>query len=98
LTRNLDDENFQIEGDGDYRSWQLPDINDDYDENTGIERNPGLEPMTPMDEDYDDMLIGERPEANDEEAMDKYLNAELIFDVGMNNERWGQVIKKGKRT
>jgi hypothetical protein len=59
LMQNLDDENFQIEGDGDYRSWQLPDINDDYDENTGVEHNPGLEPLSPTDEDYDDMLIGE---------------------------------------
>ena len=41
LTRNLDDESFQIEGDGDYRSWQLPDINDNYNENTDVERNPG---------------------------------------------------------
>jgi hypothetical protein len=31
LTRNLDDENFQIEGDREYRSWHHPDINDDYD-------------------------------------------------------------------
>ena len=57
LMQNLDGENFQIEGDGDYRSWQLPDINNDYNKNTGVESNPGLEPMTPTDEDYDDMLI-----------------------------------------
>jgi hypothetical protein len=49
--------------------------------------------LTPTGEDYDDMLIGEQLEANDEEAMDKYLNAELIFDVGMNNKREGGVIK-----
>jgi hypothetical protein len=73
LTQNLNEENFQIEGDGDYRSCQLLDINDDYNENTGIECNPGLEPLTPMDEDYDDMLIGEQLEADDEEAVDKYL-------------------------
>jgi hypothetical protein len=46
-----------------------------------------------MDEDYNDMLIGEQLEADNKEAEDKYLNAELIFDVGTNNERRGQVIK-----
>jgi hypothetical protein len=81
---------------GDYRSWQLPDINDDYDKNTGVEHNPGLEPLTPMDKDYNDMLIGEQLEADNKEAEDKYLNAELIFDVGTNNERRGQVIKRAR--
>ena len=30
--------------------------------------------------------------------MDKYLNAELIFDVGTNNERKGRIFKRAKGT
>ena len=39
------------------------------------------------------MITGERPEADDEEAVDKYLNVELILDVGSSDERRGHVTK-----
>jgi hypothetical protein len=42
------------------------------------------------------MLTGDRPEADDGEAVDKYLNAELIFNVGTNDERRGRVIKRAR--
>jgi hypothetical protein len=32
------------------------------------------------------MLIEERPEEDDEEAVDKYLNVELIMNAGTNDE------------
>ena len=34
----------------------------------------------------------------DNELLDKYLNAELIFDVGTGNERKGRVVKRAKGT
>ena len=40
------------------------------------------------------MLAEGRPEADDEEAVDKYLNAELFLDLGTNNERRGRVCKR----
>jgi hypothetical protein len=33
------------------------------------------------------MVTPERPEDDDEEAIDKYLNVELIMNTGTNNER-----------
>ena len=33
------------------------------------------------------MITREQPEADDEEAVDKYLHLELILDVGLANER-----------
>ena len=52
------------------------------------------------DEDYDDMNVPEAMEADDldDEITDKYLNAELIFDVGTGSERKGRVVKRAKGT
>ena len=47
------------------------------------------EDQMPSHEDYGDMHVDERPEDDDEEAMDKYLNVELIMNVGTNDERRG---------
>jgi hypothetical protein len=48
--------------------------------------NPGVVRMIDADipsaEDYGDMLVEERPEEDDEEAVDKYLNVELIMNAG----------------
>jgi hypothetical protein len=44
---------------------------------------------TPSEEEYDDMIVEERPEANDEEAVDKYLNMELRMGARTDEERWG---------
>jgi hypothetical protein len=42
------------------------------------------------------MIVVEHPEADDEEAVDRYLNMELMMGAGMDEERWGQVIKYAK--
>ena len=42
------------------------------------------------------MLRGERPEDDDEEAIDRYLNMELIMDIGTSGERRGRVIKRSR--
>lgn len=50
--------------------------------------------------DYDDMDVPKAIEADDidDEIMDKYMNAELIFDVGTRSERKGRVVKRAKGT
>ena len=52
------------------------------------------------EEGYNDMNVPEAIEADDmdDEFMDKYLNAELIFDVGTGSERKGRVVKRAKGT
>jgi hypothetical protein len=40
------------------------------------------------------MHTDERPEDNDEEAVDNYLNVELIMNMGTNDERRGCVVKR----
>jgi hypothetical protein len=40
------------------------------------------------------MLIDDRPEEDDEEAMDKYLNVELVMNAGTNDEQFGHVLKR----
>ena len=40
------------------------------------------------------MITGEKPEADDEEVVDKYLNVELILDVGLASERQGRGDKR----
>jgi hypothetical protein len=41
-------------------------------------------------------MLEECPEADDEEALDKYLNMELRMGTGMDDETWGWVIKHAK--
>ncbi len=55
---------------------------------------------TPTEEEYGDMLTMGTLEADDvnDETLDKYLNAELIFDMGTGAERRGHVIKRAKVT
>jgi len=86
----LSDENYVIEGDGNFDSMYLDDIDDD-DNNAGVAANHGI---TPTEEEYRDKLAEEQPVADDEEAVDKYLNAELCLDLGTNNERCGRVCKR----
>ena len=47
-----------------------------------------------------DMALPETPEADDvdDDLLDKYLNTELIFDVGTGHERKGCVVKRAKGT
>jgi hypothetical protein len=62
------------------------------DEGIGTMMEDGI---TPMEEEYG-MIVEERPKANDEEALDKYLNTELRMGAGTDDERWGRVIKHAK--
>jgi hypothetical protein len=45
--------------------------------------------ITLTEQEYDGMIVEERPEADDEEALDKYLNMELRMGAGTDDERWG---------
>ena len=42
------------------------------------------------------MLTNNRPEADDEEAIDNYLTYELIMHVNSGNERKGRVTKRSR--
>ena len=42
---------------------------------------------------YDDMHTDDRPDDDDEEAIDKYLNVELIMDIGTNDKQCGRIVK-----
>jgi hypothetical protein len=68
----------------------LEDLDDD---STGAIVEDGI---TPMEEEYDGMIVEEHPEADDEEAVERYLNMELRMGAGTDDERWGQVIKRAK--
>jgi hypothetical protein len=52
--------------------------------------------VTPTVEEYDDMVFEERPEDDDEEAIDKYLNMELILGAGTDDQRRGRVVKRAR--
>ena len=82
LEESLDDANFVIEGEGEFESMYLDDIEED--------ENPGVayasDANTPSDDDYGDMVIAKWPEEDEEEAIDNYLNVELIMNTGPNNE------------
>jgi hypothetical protein len=64
------------------------------------DKNPGVAHMDNIDmpdpEDYGDMNTKDQPEEDDEEAIDKYLNVELIMNMGTNDERCGCVIKRSR--
>jgi hypothetical protein len=93
LTERLDDTNFQVDGAGEFQSMYLVDIEDLLNDNAGVRHE---EDTTPNADEYGDMIVEERPDDDDEEAIDKYLNAELILDVGTNNERRGRVVKRSR--
>ena len=92
LDKRLDDTNFIVDGFAGFDSAYLNDVNDDH-ENQGVVSDQGI---TPTDEDYGDMITGERTEADDEDAVDKYLDVELTLDDGSANERRGCVTKKSR--
>ena len=71
----------------------LEDI-DDLVNIRGVQNNDGAIPSV---EKYGNMIQPELIEGEEvEEAIDKYLTAELILDVGTNNERRGRVVKRAK--
>ncbi len=86
LGERLSDQNFMADpADGFY-------IQDKPDEvPNGIART---------EEDYGDMTTPDTLDADDsnDDIIDKYLNAELIFDVGTGSERRGRVVKSAKGT
>jgi hypothetical protein len=61
----------------------LEDLDDD---GTGAMVEDGI---TPMEAEYDGMIVEEHPEANDKEGVDRYLNIELRMGAGADDERWG---------
>jgi hypothetical protein len=52
------------------------------------------------EEDYGDMIIPDTLDADDinDDVIDKYSNAELIFDVGTGSERRGRTVERAKGT
>ena len=89
LEEQLDNTRFMVDGLVGLDSACLDYIKDNQ-EKPGVVSDQGI---TPIDEDYGDMITGERPEADDEEAVDKYLNVELILDVSSVNEWQGHVVE-----
>jgi hypothetical protein len=62
---------------------------DDIDEDDNVYPNPGVmreDDTTPTANEYDDMIVQEQLEDDEEDAIDKYLNVELILGVGTNNK------------
>jgi hypothetical protein len=82
IEESLDDANFVVDGEGEFDSMYLEDIEDE--DHLGIRHANDLN--TPTAAEYDDMHTDDRPDDDDEEAIDKYLNVELIMDVGTNDE------------
>ena len=80
----LSNDNFQLDGNSEFDSMYLEDIEDDSIFNPGV-MYPGIEPTV---EDYGDMIVEEQPNEVDldDDTIDKYLNMELILSVGTNNE------------
>ena len=74
LDKRLDGTKFLLE---DSPHFDDLDYNDD-NHNHGVIANHGI---TPSDDEYSDILTDDRPEADDEEAIDKYLTCEFIMDV-----------------
>jgi hypothetical protein len=83
LGEHLDDSNFILQGEDNVNLKMLEDLDD---EGIGVVMEDGI---TPTEEEYDGMIVEERPEANDKEALDKYLNMELRMGAGTDDERWG---------
>ena len=76
LVDRLDDANFRLNIDEEADLSFLEDI--EIDDSGGVTTEHGV---TPDNEEYGDMLRGERPEDDNEEAIDCYLNMELIMDI-----------------
>ena len=85
----LDDANFQLNINEDADLSFLEGV--EIDDSGGVTTEHGV---TPDDKEYGDMLRGERPEDDNEEALDCYLNMELIMDIGTSGKRGGRVIRQ----
>ena len=90
IDESLDNANFIVDGEGEFDSMYLEDINND--KHLGIFHVNDLNTLTAAE--YDDMHTDDRPDDDDEEeAIDKYLNVELIMDVGTNDEHHRCIVK-----
>ena len=89
LKSHLMNADFVVDGEGEFDSMYLEDIEDT--DHLGIRQANDLN--TPTAAEYDDMHTDDRPDDDDEEAIDKYLNVELIMDVGTNDEQCRCVVK-----
>ena len=96
LETSLDDANFMVDGEGEFDSMFLQDIDDDLNSGVHHAHDDIADHTTPTPEDYGDMHTDERPDDDDEEAVDKYLNVELLMNVGTNDERRGRVVKRSR--
>ena len=92
LEERLYNTRLMVDGVAGFDSAYLDDIKYNQ-ENQSVVLDRGI---TPTDDYYGDMITGERPETDDEEAVDKYLNFELILYVGSTNERRGRVAKSSR--
>jgi hypothetical protein len=77
----LDDKNIVVPSDC-LAGMFLKDIDDLVNDSGGIIHK---EDHTPIDNDYGENFPPELPEANEEDVIDKYLNAELISNLRMHN-------------
>jgi hypothetical protein len=68
----------------------LDDIDNDMNPHPGVTCEDDRNTSSKLD--YGDMLTDKRSDDEDKEAVDKYLNVELIMNMGTNNERPGRVI------
>ena len=91
VEQRLNDDNFIID-DPNLTGFYMED---EYGGPDGELADAGL---SPTDDEYGDMMLDERPDDDElsDELMDKYVNAELIFNVGTGNERRGRVTKRAK--
>jgi hypothetical protein len=92
VEERLDDQRF-VAQDPDATFFLQDEDNVCYDSHRGVTTTPAVD-------EYGDMIVPELLEADDidDEVLDKYLNAELIFDMGTGAERRGRVIKRAKGT
>ena len=82
IKESLDDANFVVDGEGEFDSMYLEDIEDM--DHLGICQANDLN--TPTAAEYNNMHTDDRPDDDDDKAINKYLNVELIMDVGTNDE------------
>ena len=86
VEERLDDQRF-VAQDPDATFFLQDEDDVHYDSHRGVTTTPAVD-------EYGDMIVLESLEADDidDEVLDKYLNAELIFDMGTGAERRGRVI------
>jgi hypothetical protein len=92
VEERLDDQRF-VAQDPDATFFLQDEDDVYYDSHRGVTTTPAVD-------EYGDMIVPESLEADDidDKVLDKYLNAELIFDMGTGAERRGRVIKRAKGT